>query len=334
MAIPSRQIGWGGKENLLWQISKQLEYLICVRSGGCGSTTTTTTAAPITTTTTTLPPIECIVFIASNGNIYIYDAITNLSVEILSGSYFGVANTDTKLWTATGSRYIQEFDLTFAPGPAATYNRSIDIGTSGQYGLFAIDDVTLIVGSVNVSPQLSIYELDITTTIATRTYKGDVEAGYFVLDFILTTSGKLILTGIANDLSASKVWQYDYATWTLEMTIDTTGQFTNGEEYASGIAEYNGNIYLFTRLNTCSTSSLSGVYLLNPNTPYNLTYIDSTGFGCVTGASSWLPCNTTDITPGVVPTTTTTSSTSSTTTTSTTLGPTGFNTIYTHFEAL
>ena len=326
MAIPSRQIGWGGKENLLWQISKQLEYLICVRSGGCGSTTTTTS--------TTLPPIECIVFLASNGNIYIYDPLTNLSVEILSGSYFGVANTDTKLWTATGSRYIQEFDLTFAPGPAATYNRSIDIGTSGQYGLFAIDDVTLIVGSVNVSPQLSIYELDITTTIATRTYKGDVEAGYFVLDFILTTSGKLILTGIANDLSASKVWQYDYATWTLEMTIDTTGQFTNGEEYASGIAEYNGNIYLFTRINTCSTSSLSGVYLLNPNTPYNLTYIDSTGFGCVTGASSWLPCNTTDITPGVVPTTTTTSSTSSTTTTSTTLGPTGFNTIYTHFEAL
>ena len=297
MAIPSRQIGWGGKENLLWQISKQLEYLICVRSGGCGSTTTTTTAAPITTTTTTLPPIECIVFIASNGNIYIYDPLTNLSVEILSGSYFGVANTDTKLWTATGSRYIQEFDLTFAPGPAATYNRSIDIGTSGQYGLFAIDDVTLIVGSVNVSPQLSIYELDITTTIATRTYKGDVEAGYFVLDFILTTSGKLILTGIANDLSASKVWQYDYATWTLETSIDTTGQFTNGEEYASGIAEYNGNIYLFTRINTCSTSSLSGVYLLNVLTNSLVYTGQTTGFGCNTGASSWLPCNTTSLDP-------------------------------------
>lgn len=27
MAIPSRQIGWGTEENLLWQISKQLEYL-------------------------------------------------------------------------------------------------------------------------------------------------------------------------------------------------------------------------------------------------------------------------------------------------------------------
>lgn len=27
MAIPSRQIGWGTEENLLWQIAKQLEYL-------------------------------------------------------------------------------------------------------------------------------------------------------------------------------------------------------------------------------------------------------------------------------------------------------------------
>ena len=27
MAISSRQIGWGTEENLLWQISKQLEYL-------------------------------------------------------------------------------------------------------------------------------------------------------------------------------------------------------------------------------------------------------------------------------------------------------------------
>jgi hypothetical protein len=27
MSISSRQIGWGTEENLLWQISKQLEYL-------------------------------------------------------------------------------------------------------------------------------------------------------------------------------------------------------------------------------------------------------------------------------------------------------------------
>jgi hypothetical protein len=39
MAIPSRQIGWGTEENLLWQISKQLEQLTGVTSkipGGGG----------------------------------------------------------------------------------------------------------------------------------------------------------------------------------------------------------------------------------------------------------------------------------------------------------
>ena len=52
MAIPSRQIGWGTTDNLLWQISKQLEQLIKVTAAG-NTTTTTTTIAPTTTTTTT-----------------------------------------------------------------------------------------------------------------------------------------------------------------------------------------------------------------------------------------------------------------------------------------
>ena len=46
MAIPSRQIGGSTRTNLLWQISKQLERLICVRGGGCITTTTTTTTTP------------------------------------------------------------------------------------------------------------------------------------------------------------------------------------------------------------------------------------------------------------------------------------------------
>jgi hypothetical protein len=39
MAIPSRQIGWGTEENLLYQISRQLEHLIAVSKKG-GSTPT------------------------------------------------------------------------------------------------------------------------------------------------------------------------------------------------------------------------------------------------------------------------------------------------------
>ena len=43
MAIPSRQIGWSTTDNLLWQISKQLEYLIQVTANPPAPTTTTTT---------------------------------------------------------------------------------------------------------------------------------------------------------------------------------------------------------------------------------------------------------------------------------------------------
>lgn len=54
MAIPSKQIGWGTEENLLWQISKQLEALTRVVYNINGdTTTTTTTVTPSTTTTTT-----------------------------------------------------------------------------------------------------------------------------------------------------------------------------------------------------------------------------------------------------------------------------------------
>jgi hypothetical protein len=49
MGIPNRQIGWSTKSNLLWQISKQLERLICITAGGCSTTTTTTTVACIST---------------------------------------------------------------------------------------------------------------------------------------------------------------------------------------------------------------------------------------------------------------------------------------------
>jgi len=48
MAIPSRQIGWGTTDNLLWQISNQLEQLIRVTAANNTTTTTstTTTATP------------------------------------------------------------------------------------------------------------------------------------------------------------------------------------------------------------------------------------------------------------------------------------------------
>ena len=58
MALPSRQIGWSTKSNLLWQISKQLERLTGVVSKNTTTTTTTTIAPTTTTTTTTSVPVD------------------------------------------------------------------------------------------------------------------------------------------------------------------------------------------------------------------------------------------------------------------------------------
>jgi hypothetical protein len=59
MAIPSRGIGWSTEDNLLWQISKQLEQLTNVTAQSCTNcTTTTSTSSSTTTTTTTLPPYK------------------------------------------------------------------------------------------------------------------------------------------------------------------------------------------------------------------------------------------------------------------------------------
>jgi hypothetical protein len=52
MAIPSRQIGWSTKSNLLWQISKQLEYLTGVMGRNITTTTTTSSSTSSTTSST------------------------------------------------------------------------------------------------------------------------------------------------------------------------------------------------------------------------------------------------------------------------------------------
>lgn len=53
MAIPSRQIGWSTRANLLWQISKQLQYLTGVLYKNTSTTTSTSSSSTTTTTTTT-----------------------------------------------------------------------------------------------------------------------------------------------------------------------------------------------------------------------------------------------------------------------------------------
>ena len=51
--IPNKQIGFSNEENLLWEISKQLDRLLCINTA-CQTTSSSTT----TTTTTTIPLVN------------------------------------------------------------------------------------------------------------------------------------------------------------------------------------------------------------------------------------------------------------------------------------
>jgi hypothetical protein len=314
-------------------------------SSSSSTTTTTTIAEPTTTTTTSTPiTIDCITYLASNGNVYVYDPITNLSIDLFNDelTYFNVSNTDTKLFAMISGGYTREYNLSFAPGPIPSYNRLINTGNDVA-PIFAIDNTTLIAWD-NINKLIT--ELDITTNTAVSTTKGSIEAGYNVSDGLLTASGKLIIvaTNQSNiNNTRTRIYQYDYSTWTLEIMLDVTDQLPTFlisdnivRSYIIGISQYQGEIYLFSRVFSCATvpGVTSRVYNLDLLTNTLVYTGNDTGFLCGNSASSQLICNTVDINPNIIPTTTTTTTGPIITTTSTTLAPTGFNTIYTHFESL
>lgn len=281
-----------------------------------------------TTTTTTTIPIECTMFTASYG-INTYDPLTNITTQILPGNWFSPANTNNKLWVFGGVPYIYEYDLLYSP-TQLVFNRYIQVpNIIGFSGCFAINNSTLIIGALiegNTNTNV-VYELNISSNTAVSTYVGEIDSDFIIQDLLLTTNNKLIIVGNNVDTSISKVWQYNYLTWELEVEINITDQLLT-ETIVRGISEYNNEIYLFGRINSCNIGTPSGIYTLNPIT-YELTYIDQTGYSCPLGASTAFSCNTVDLIPGI---TTTTTSTSSTTTTTTTIAPTGINTIYTYFN--
>jgi hypothetical protein len=58
MAIGNRGIGWSQEENLLWEVSRQLDRMNSILCPCPITTTTSTTIVPTTTTTTTIPLVN------------------------------------------------------------------------------------------------------------------------------------------------------------------------------------------------------------------------------------------------------------------------------------
>lgn len=293
--------------------------------------TTTTTSSSTTTTSTTLSPEECVALILAVENVYTYDVITNTSVNRGAfGLSNDIANTATKMWIM--SSFIEEYNITVFPW-ASAFNRNIAYNTqlATSNGLCAIDDVTLITTNSLVGYPHPIISLDISGSTAVETIIGYLPMNTFVTgDFIYTTTGKLIVTiSVAIGGGGPYIVQYDYATMNLE--IQTTIPFYN----AFGLMEANNNLYVIR--------GTGEVYQVDLNYPYGLTLVQNTGLTNTAGSSQTPACCNVNLIPQSSSTTTTssssttstsTSSTSSTTSTTTTLAPSGFNTIYTHFDAL
>lgn len=97
MAIPSRQIGWGTEENLLWQISKQLEYLTRVVYNIPNNTTTTTSTSTSTTTTTTAPLPNLSLTVTNNlGN---FDIAENSDFTIEWNAYYATTDNHPRAYS-------------------------------------------------------------------------------------------------------------------------------------------------------------------------------------------------------------------------------------------
>jgi hypothetical protein len=80
MGIPNQQIGWGQREKLLWEVSKQLEYLtkIVAALNLSVDPATNLVVNTLSTTSTGLDNIK----IGTTTGAYIYDDGTNNTIEI------------------------------------------------------------------------------------------------------------------------------------------------------------------------------------------------------------------------------------------------------------
>ena len=86
MAIPSRQIGWGTEENLLWQISKQLEYLTGVTYNASIRPYKVYTAI-LSQTGTDAPEQNVLENTLGTGLIYTYDSLGIYYAQLESGTF-------------------------------------------------------------------------------------------------------------------------------------------------------------------------------------------------------------------------------------------------------
>ena len=110
MAIPSRQIGWGTEENLLWEVSKQLDQLTKV-AGAIPQTPILYSGTFFDTTTQT------------NGGATVANQVRINSTQLANGFTLG---PDNRINVANSATYFISLNLQLAfTGGASNYNVTV-----------------------------------------------------------------------------------------------------------------------------------------------------------------------------------------------------------------
>jgi hypothetical protein len=179
MPIPSRQIGWGPQENLLWQISKQLEQLgfgisnagIPGPQGPQGPTGPTGPAGSINSTGGNVDTLGGVAMrtLYSRSNVINYSVGTE--ADLMSGSSnFGSRNFPTQFFTDSVN-YVSKtihFRVTGKWGTVVTPNTSAVITTT--FGTSVIATSTNILGFSSNKPSEIFGEITITNGFAVVCY--------------------------------------------------------------------------------------------------------------------------------------------------------------------
>ena len=139
--------------------------------------------------------------------------------------------------------------------------------------------------------------------------------------------GTLPITTISEEINGNEIYADSTSLYAYNTTLRVDSYLTGDLYWSVNPMQDFGNELLYLKL-----SYNGNVQEVDLNYPYTLTLVQNTGLNLTAGASQTPACCNVNLIPQ--PSSTTTTSSSSTTSTTTTLAPSGFNTIYTHFEAL
>ena len=227
--------------------------------------TATKTQTPSITRTKTPTPSQglgpqlqdCVVLYVSGSQVYGYNPSNNQTTQLnvpntsLSND---IAHTSNKLWLSrTDSlNILEEWNISLSPF-IAVYNRQITLPHPIGFGLYAVNNTTLIATNPTTTPN-QIVELNISDNNSVSTFKFNLTQGRIVTgDFILTTDNKFIVT--TTDGITQYVEQYNY------LTTDKELEFVVNIDSPDGLFVNNGQIYL---VNGTSTGIIYNVQLTPP----------------------------------------------------------------------